>query len=63
MFAENVQQLWKNAHTHILAECGTNKHKLDMAELFGLRMLAQGALERRNSVKYVPNKKQKPFTR
>ena len=63
MLADDVRQIWNEAHTHILAECGANKHKLDMAELLGLRMLAQDALDQRNSGKYVPSKKQKPFTR
>jgi len=43
--SEDVQRIWKEARKEIMAECGLNKDKFSMAEIFGLRQLAQDLLE------------------
>lgn len=46
MTREDVKRLWAEARKDIMVECGLDTQKFALAEILGLRQLAQDILER-----------------
>lgn len=61
MLRNDAQKLWETIRGELVKECGTDKAKLAMAEIFGLRQLALEALNGVNAQKRETAKKK--FTR
>ena len=56
MSAMEVQQLWQRVRRELVDDCGSDRGKLALAEIMGLRMLALEALNATKKPKLAQHK-------
>lgn len=62
MTREDVKRLWAEARKDIMVECGLDTQKFALAEILGLRQVAQDILERQILTRVTKPKPQKHKT-